>query len=191
MYGNELLETFDSPEFVLDKYNKQVYEYMMKWVPSDGSVFITAGKDPEINVLGNGTGKSYLLHAVANKLCRKGIDCICTTWQSFLEELKAGFADQSSQKVLREYMVSSVLFLDEMGKEPYNTDWAPEIIYRLLEYRSKINKPLVIASNFDYPQLEKYYGLENYGPSIASRLGGICGKYWVLGGPDRRIKNEA
>jgi hypothetical protein len=58
----------------------------------------------------------------------------------------------------------------------------------LIDFRGKTKKDIIIASNFDYMQLEAYYGSEMYGPSIVSRLGGMCGKAWVLGGPDRRLK---
>jgi DNA replication protein DnaC len=187
MIGRDFEETFQKA--TRDKHNRDLYAMLEKWEPSVGSYFIMAGKS-EINPIGNGTGKSYLLHAIANKFCRMGIPCICNTFDGFFKEVQSGFENRSSEQILREYINVPALLLDEMGKEPFKTDWVPELIFRMIDLRGRMGKGFIIASNFDYDQIEGYYGLEMYGPSIVSRLNGLCGKPYILGGPDRRIQDE-
>ena len=37
------------------------------------------------------------------------------------------------------------------------------------------------------PEIEERFGIDNFGPAIASRLAGFC-EFLKLGGPDRRLR---
>ena len=190
LVGIELRHTFEAA--VIDRYNRELYTRLMKWEPSaGGGIYIAAEKDQN-NPQGNGTGKSYALHALTHRLCRMGIPCLYGRTTDFLMQLRAAYdngAQESERKVLNRYTNVPVLLWDDLGKESFRTDWGPEKFYYVIDYRVRTNKPMIISTNFSLADIEVRFGLDNFGPAIASRLAGFC-EMWTLGGPDRRVKGR-
>ena len=190
LVGIELNHFFESAE--IDKYNRELYTYLMEWEPTiGGGIYIAAEKEPN-NPQGNGTGKSYALHALTHRLCRMGIPCLYGRTVDFLMQLRAAYDEgnqESESRVLRRYTQVPVLLWDDLGKERFRTDWGPEKFYYVIDYRVRANKPIIISSNFDLGEIEAKFGRDNFGSAIASRLAGFCGM-WTLGGPDRRVKGR-
>lgn len=190
--GIELQHTFEKAH--IDKQNEKLFRRLKSYNPSLGEgLYISAIKTAD-NPLGNGTGKSYALHALTHQLCRNGIKCLYSRTVDFLMELRAALDDgtqESESKVLRRYTHIPVLLWDDLGKENFRSEWAPEKFYYVIDYRVRTKRPLILSSNFDLPEIEARFGIDNYGPAIASRLAGCC-ETWKLGGADRRIrKNKA
>lgn len=190
LMGIELHHFFENA--ALDKHNRELYARLMKWDPSaGGGIYIAAEKDPN-NPQGNGTGKSYALHALTHRLCRLGVSCLYGRTVDFLMQLRAAYDDdtqESERRVLSRYINVPVLLWDDLGKESFRTDWGPEKFYYVIDYRVKTNKPIIISTNFDLGEIEAKFGRDNFGPAIASRLAGFC-EMWTLGGPDRRVKGR-
>lgn len=190
LMGIELHHFFENAS--LDKYNRELYTRLMKWEPSaGGGIYIAAEKDQN-NPQGNGTGKSYALHALTHRLCRMGIACLYGRTVDFLMQLRAAYdegSQESERRVLSRYINVPVLLWDDLGKESFRTDWGPEKFYYVIDYRVRTNKPIIISSNFDLGEIEAKFGCNNFGPAIASRLAGFC-EMWTLGGPDRRVKGR-
>lgn len=188
LIGIELQHTFENA--TIDEYNRELYTRLMEWDPSVGcGIYIAAEKDPG-NPQGNGTGKSYALHALTHRLCRMGVPCLYGRTVDFLMELKAAYEEDSQEsesRVLNRYIRVPVLLWDDLGKESFRTDWGPEKFYYVIDYRVRTNKAIVISSNFDLAEIEARFGQDNFGPAIASRLAGFC-EMWTLGGPDRRVR---
>lgn len=188
LVGVELNHTFENA--TLDEYNQELYNLLMNWDPSVGrGIYITAEKDPN-NPQGNGTGKSYALHALTHRLCRMNIPCLYGRTVDFLMELRAAYdegSQESESRVLNRYTRVPVLLWDDLGKESFRTDWGPEKFYYVIDYRVRTNKTIIISSNFDLAEIEARFGQDNFGPAIASRLAGFC-EMWTLGGPDRRVR---
>jgi len=190
LVGIELHHFFENA--TLDKYNRELYTRLMKWEPSaGGGIYIAAEKDQN-NPQGNGTGKSYALHALTHRLCRLGVPCLYGRTVDFLMQLRAAYdegSQESESRVLRRYTHVPVLLWDDLGKESFRTDWGPEKFYYVIDYRVRTNKPIIISSNFDLGEIEAKFGRDNFGPAIASRLAGFC-EMWILGGPDRRVQRR-
>ena len=189
--GIELQHTFENAD--LDGHNERLYRYLMNWdYTRGGGIYIGAQKDSS-NPQGNGTGKSHALHALVHRLCRIGVPCLYSRTVDFLMQLRAAYDDgtqESESKVLRRYTHIPVLLWDDLGKENFKTDWAPEKFYYVIDYRVRTNRPMIISSNFSLAEIETRFGLYNFGPAIASRLAGFC-EMWTLGGPDRRIQKSS
>lgn len=190
--GKALKHTFQAAK--IDKYNEKLYRYLAdEWTPEKGGVYITAQKTKD-NPQGNGTGKTYALHATVHKLCRMGIRCLYARTVDFLTDLKSAYEEgtqKSESKVLRKYMNVPVLIWDDLGKENIRTEWGPEKFYQVIDYRAEMELPIVISSNFLLDELATRFGADNFGPAIVSRLAGACyGQIFVLGGPDRRFKQS-
>ena len=190
LMGIELHHFFENA--TLDKYNRELYTRLMKWDPSaGGGIYIAAEKDQN-NPQGNGTGKSYALHALTHRLCRLGVPCLYGRTVDFLMQLRAAYDDdtqESERRVLSRYINVPVLLWDDLGKESFRTDWGPEKFYYVIDYRVRTNKPIIISTNFDLGEIEAKFGRDNFGPAIASRLAGFC-EMWTLGGPDRRVRRR-
>ncbi len=189
LVGIELNHFFENA--VIDNYNRRLYTYLMTWNPSSGGgIYITAKKDPD-NPQGNGTGKSYALHALTHRLCRMGISCLYGRTVDFLMQLRSAYdegSQESESRILNRYSKVPVLLWDDLGKENIKSDWGTEKFYYVVDYRVKTNRPIIISSNFGLDEIEAKFGRDNFGPAIASRLAGFC-ELWDLGGPDRRVGN--
>lgn len=188
LIGIELHHTFEKAE--LDEHNRELYTYLMKWDPSTGGGIYIAAEKSSDNPLGTGTGKSYALHALVHRLCRMDVPCLYGRTVDFLMELKAAYDEgiqESERRVLNRYTQIPVLLWDDLGKESFKTDWGPEKFYYVIDYRVRLNRPIIISSNFDLAEIEARFGPDNFGPAIASRLAGFC-EIWTLGGPDRRVR---
>lgn len=187
--GRALKHTFENAE--INNHNKKLYGFLAnRWMPDSGGVYIAAQKTKD-NPQGNGTGKTYALHALAHKLSGLGIKCLYARTVDFLSELKSAYeigTQQSETDVLRKYKNVPVLLWDDLGKENIRTEWGPEKFYHVIDYRAEMELPMVISSNFLLDELATRFGADNFGPAIVSRLAGACyGQIFILGGPDRRL----
>lgn len=185
--GIELEHTFE--DAVIDDHNRSVYKKLMTWNYATGiGIYVSSAKS-KLNPVGNGVGKSYVLHALTHRLCREGVECLYSRTTDFLMEIRFAYDDRSGvseQLVLDRYIHVPVLLWDDLGKESFRSDWGPERFYYVIDERIRLGRPIVFSSNFDLDELEKHFGIDNYGPAIVSRIAGAC-KLYKLGGPDRRL----
>jgi DNA replication protein DnaC len=101
----------------------------------------------------HGTGKTFLLAAMANQYIRLGTPALYTTVADLLGDLQATFHPKSNQvysKLFANVMDVDVLLLDEAEKF-HGTEWAQVQVFRLLEHRSRSlsQYKTVLATNTD------------------------------------------
>ena len=186
LQGEEVMHSFENA--VVDNYNREVIETLRKWQPKGGRGIILSSHRTKTNPLGNGTGKSYMLHALTRKLCLEGYTCRYGRTVDFLAELKRAYDsdDGSEYEVTQAYIDCDVLLWDDLGKENIRSDWAPERFYYVIDRRVTLKKPMVISTNLTVAEIEEHFGKDNFGPAIVSRLLGSC-DILFLDGPDRRL----
>ena len=198
LIGHEFTHTFENS--IADKENQAAMLYLKKWMPNDGWIYITARKDHKNNPVGNGTGKSYAMEALVNRLCCEGIACKYIKVIDLTARLRRSYHGgiENEHDILRNLVEVPVLILDDIGKENLRksgevNEWAAEKLYYIIERRSRYeDRPIGFTSNFNLDELADRFG-DNYGPAMASRIAGRCkgldGKVriWALGGPDRRL----
>ena len=198
LVSSELNHTFEAAR--RDKENKFLLDYLEKWTPNQGWIYITARKDPKNNPMGNGTGKSYAMEALVNRLCCEGIACSYTKAIDLTARLRRSYqgGSETEHEILRSLIDIPVLIMDDIGKENLRksgevNEWAAEKLYYIIERRSRYeDRPIGFTSNFNLDELADRFG-DNYGPAMASRIAGRCkgldGKVriWALSGPDRRL----
>lgn len=109
-------------------------------------------------IYGNfGTGKSYILGAIANQLKEKHVYSTIFYVPEFIRELKSGFNDGTYEKKLDQVRKSQVLMLDDIGSEDL-TPWVrDEVLGPLLHYRMMNNLPTFFSSNFDFNELAYHF----------------------------------
>lgn len=186
LIGKELRETFQSAQ--IDKYNRKLYEFLKTWnTVKPAGIYILGDRNND-NPGGNGTGKSYALHALTHHLASIGKQPLYQQTTDLLNQIKSTYQDTrlTEESVLSKYKFAEALLWDDFGKERFkDPEWAGEYFYKIIDYRVRAELPLVIASNFTLGEIEQRFG-ENHGPAIYSRLYRHC-EQWVLGGPDRRV----
>ncbi|MBC3086347.1 MAG: primosomal protein DnaI [Staphylococcus capitis] len=110
-----------------------------------------------------GTGKSFILGAVANQLKSKKISSTIVYLPEFIRTLKSGFKDGSFEKKLERVREANILMLDDIGAEEV-TPWVrDEIIGPLLHYRMVHELSTFFSSNFDYSELEHHLSMTRDG----------------------------
>lgn len=114
---------------------------------------------------GVGTGKTHLSLAIANQLLKYDHSVIYKRIDDLLEiiiELK--YEDKGNKEQLEVLKKVDLLVIDDLGAEKTSA-FALNQIRIILEERANINKAIIINSNLDLNDLQKYYG-----PRIADRI---------------------
>ncbi|MEP9852219.1 primosomal protein DnaI [Staphylococcus aureus] len=101
-----------------------------------------------------GTGKSFILGAIANQLKTEKIPSTIVYLPEFIRSLKGGFKDGTFEAKLERVREANILMLDDIGAEDI-TPWArDEVIGPLLHYRMVQELPTFFSSNLSFEELE-------------------------------------
>ncbi|EHJ06920.1 primosomal protein DnaI [Staphylococcus simiae] len=134
-----------------------------------------------------GTGKSFILGAIANQLKSKKISSTIVYLPEFIRTLKSGFKDGSFESKLQRVREANVLMLDDIGAEEV-TPWVrDEVIGPLLHYRMVHELPTFFSSNFNYNELEHHLAITRDGEEktkaarIIERIKSLSQPYYLIG----------
>ena len=129
----------------------------------------------------NGCGKTHLAAAIAVERLAAGDRVAFTTVPDLLDELRATFAPDASERFERLFgrlRDVDLLVLDDLGAHQ-SSGWAQEKLYQLLNYRHLGRRPTVITSDLELTKLE---------PRIASRLSDLqVSTTYEIRAPDYRM----
>lgn len=103
-----------------------------------------------------GTGKSYLLGAIANDLAKKQISSLIVYVPEFFREMKNAIGDHSVNDKLEAIKKANILMLDDIGAETMSSWARDEILGTILQFRMLENLPTFFTSNFDLKGLEHH-----------------------------------
>ncbi|MCL1949906.1 MAG: primosomal protein DnaI [Turicibacter sp.] len=112
-----------------------------------------------------GTGKTYLLAAIASTLSRMGVVCGLVYFPELIAEIKAGFNDpnSSSYEKVEQLKEIQVLMLDDIGSESMTSWMRDEVLGRILNYRMHQGLPTFFTSNLDYQELQQHFSVTQKG----------------------------
>lgn len=134
-----------------------------------------------------GTGKSFILGAIANQLKSQKISSTIVYLPEFIRTLKGGFKDGSFEKKLQRVREANILMLDDIGAEEV-TPWVrDEVIGPLLHYRMVHELPTFFSSNFNYSELEHHLSITRDGTEktkaarIIERIKTLSSPYYLTG----------
>ncbi|MCR5566865.1 MAG: ATP-binding protein [Clostridiales bacterium] len=128
-----------------------------------------------------GLGKTFLLHAMADRLIERDINVLLISAYRMLEVLRKSYFenDQGSSELLD----ADVLMIDDLGSEPLMQNVTVEQLFNLLNERQNRNLSTVISTNLDMAKFR-----ERYTERVASRLrDSRCCKVMNLIGRDIRV----
>ena len=103
-----------------------------------------------------GTGKSYLLGAIANELAQKQISSLLVYVPEFFREMKNAIGDHTVNEKLESIKKANVLMLDDIGAETMSSWARDEVLGTILQFRMLENLPTFFTSNFDLKGLEHH-----------------------------------
>lgn len=103
-----------------------------------------------------GTGKTYILGAIANELADKKLSSMFIYVPEFLRELKGSLYDHSVNDKIEAVKTVRVLMLDDFGAESMSSWVRDDILGAILQFRMLENLPTFFTSNFDFSQLEHH-----------------------------------
>ena len=112
-----------------------------------------------------GTGKTYLLAAIAGTLSRMGVVCGLVYFPELIAEIKAGFNDpnSSSYEKVERLKDIEILMLDDIGSESMTSWMRDEVLGRILNYRMHQGLPTFFTSNLEYFELQQHYSVTQKG----------------------------
>lgn len=144
-FNNSNFELFDKKEEI-----KKIYSLMREWCNKDS-------KKKIIYLMGNtGTGKTYLMSCMANEFIKQGKFTILTTsfnlFNIFLEYHKT-----KNEDLLENYLSCEILFIDDLGSEPFYNNVSREYFYLIINERNMKGLRTVITSNLTPESLRDRY----------------------------------
>lgn len=131
-----------------------------------------------------GTGKTYALYALARAFSINGAKVKIKNIVEILQEVKSTYDGNGydKERVEEEWVkTNDVLFIDDLGTENL-TEWATELIYRIINWRYENDKITFVSSNLTPEAMAS-----RIGDRLVSRLVEMC-KFIKIEGEDRRMK---
>ena len=111
----------------------------------------------------SGLGKTFLLHAMAERLISRDVNVLLISAYRMLELLRrAYFSGEDADRELRD---AEVLMIDDLGSEPMMQNLTVEQLFNLLNERRDRGLSTVISTNLQVAEIQR-----RYTERIASRL---------------------
>lgn len=168
--ASETFESFDIELFDKDNLEGKSYsqrdkmkyarEHCEKWCER-----YPEQKPRDMLIMGaSGLGKSYLLHAMTNRLTDRGIQVLLTGAGRFFQAAyRSVFQNDGAE--LRTMTEAPVLMIDDLGSEPMMNNITIESLFEIINARQYAGLPILISTN-----LEKEDFSRRYTERIASRV---------------------
>jgi len=100
-----------------------------------------------------GSGKTYILAAIANELARKGLKVTFVYYPDLVRELKSSIGSGSLEERVSELKKAEVLFLDDIGGEMFSPFIRDEVLGPILQHRVLDEKATFFSSNIKLKSL--------------------------------------
>ncbi|EAD4231383.1 primosomal protein DnaI [Listeria monocytogenes] len=143
-------------DFYTDEESRQLalveaYQFLNNYPPKSGErvkgLFIHSSF---------GTGKSYLLGALAKELALKGISTTLVYLPEFMREVKQSISDNTVGEKIQFAKETEVLMLDDIGAESMTAWTRDEVLGAILQFRMQEELPTFFSSNYNMDQLENH-----------------------------------
>lgn len=103
-----------------------------------------------------GTGKSFIIGALANELAERRIRTVVVYVPEFLREIKNAIQEQNLHEKVEYVKEADVLILDDFGAEAMTTWTRDEILGAILQHRMAEQLPTFFTSNLNMKELEHH-----------------------------------
>ncbi len=153
-FNQERIRAYETAQYFLDHYKVNQYEQGMY---IHGSY---------------GTGKSYLLSAIAQELADRGVMVLFVYMPDLTRSLKQGMNEGNLEERINKLKKADVLMMDDFGGENVSTWFRDEVLIPVLQYRLSAQLPVFMSSNYTHTQILDMMTLvkDESGRSKAGRL---------------------
>lgn len=111
-----------------------------------------------------GLGKTFLMHAMADRLVNRDVQVLMISAWRFMEIARKYIFDNEKDE-MNELLETEVLMLDDLGSEPMMKNITIEQLFNLINERQIAGKSTVISTNLNAEEFR-----ERYTERIASRM---------------------
>ncbi|MIV55019.1 primosomal protein DnaI [Listeria monocytogenes] len=143
-------------DFYTDEESRQLalveaYQFLNNYPPKSGE------RVKGLFIHGSfGTGKSYLLGALAKEFALKGISTTLVYLPEFMREVKQSISDNTVGEKIQFAKETEVLMLDDIGAESMTAWTRDEVLGAILQFRMQEELPTFFSSNYNMDQLENH-----------------------------------
>lgn len=130
-----------------------------------------------------GTGKSFILGALANELANRQIRTVVVYIPEFLREIKQSIQDQTLNEKIDFVKRANVLMLDDFGAESMSAWARDEVLGTILQYRMAEKLPTFFTSNFNFDELEHHLTYTQRGEKEAVKAARIMERIKTISKP--------
>jgi len=103
-----------------------------------------------------GTGKTYLLGAIAHELAGIGISSIIVYVPELIREMKQAISDHTLNEKIDMLKKAPILMFDDIGAEAVSSWVRDEVLGPILQFRMLEKLPTFFTSNFNLNELEHH-----------------------------------
>lgn len=182
--GFENLSSFESSDFEIFENQedvKKIYNLLNLWCNKKDS------NKNLVYLLGQtGTGKTHLLKCMANEFIKQNKIVLLTTAFNLSDVFLKYHTSLDKGDILDDILSCEVLFIDDLGTEPFFKNITREYFYLVINERRMKNLKTVITSNLSPNELRDRYD-ERIFSRVMDQKTSIVLK---LEGCDKRLKNK-
>lgn len=131
-----------------------------RWAQEQGRNIICVGRP--------GVGKTRVLDAITKAACLRGFTVRKVQTALMLEELQASLVDNSYNKTFNRYIKYDVLYLDEFGYDPFDSN-ATKHLFRLVSARHR-KRSTLLAANTGFNNWKNFFPTEAQAVATVDRL---------------------
>jgi DNA replication protein DnaC len=158
----EVVEGLDGYDFFIrPRLEARVVKELLncRWVP-EGRNILCVGRP--------GLGKTRILDALARAACLQGYTVKKVITAEMLEDLHAALADGTYKRAFRRYEKPDVLYCDEFGYDPFDTQ-ATRYLFRLVSARHR-QRSILLAANTGFKSWKRFFPSEAQSVATVDRL---------------------
>ena len=178
------LEDFQKSDFEIFENKqemKKIYDIMFQWCNKADTT-----KNLIYLIGQTGTGKTHLMRCMANEFIKQNKLVILTTAFNLSQLFIKYHSSKDNSDALNDILSCEVLFIDDLGTEPFFNNITREYTYLLINERRMKNLKTVITSNLSPMELK-----ERYDERIFSRVMDKSTSIVIeLKGSDKRFVNK-
>lgn len=100
-----------------------------------------------------GTGKTYLLSAVAHQLVKQDVDVLIVFMPDLVRSVRQGISDGSLEEKINQLKQVEVLMFDDIGGENMTAWFRDEVFLPILQYRLSASLTTFFSSNLTMKEL--------------------------------------
>ncbi len=168
--GRETFDSYDDSLFSDEKlpgktYSQRSLTATVRDLCKQWAETYPKGEARNILLMGQtGLGKSFMMHAMAERLVSRDVPVLMVSAWRFLEiARKSMFGDGDDE--MNEMLETEVLLIDDLGSEPMMKNITVEQLFNIINERQNSGKATIISTN-----LTKSEFRERYTERIASRM---------------------